>query len=61
MMAAPREAHNPNSPAGQIESFGQIADGLTRLTGWRREFARWAIVALFCAPLITVVVAHIVR
>jgi len=49
-------SHNPSSPAGQIESIGAFASGLTHLTGWRRHVARWSIVVVFALPLIVVVI-----
>ena len=55
------QEYNPSSPAGQIESIGEFASGLSHLTGWRRQFARWFIVALLMTPLIAVVVGHLVR
>ena len=61
-MALPEEfGPNPSSPAGQLESTGAFALGLTRLSGWRRQVARWGIVALLAAPCVTVIIDHIVR
>ena len=53
--------YNPTSPAGQIESIGSFAAGLTHLTGWRRNLARWSVVAVMAIPFIVVVIAHVVR
>jgi len=55
------ERHNPSSPAGQIESFGDLASGLTHLRGWRRVAARWIVFAVFALPFVIVVVAHILH
>ena len=61
-MTIPGDARvNPSSPAGQIESAGAVALGLTRLTGWRRHVARWAVIALIAAPLGVVIVAQLLR
>ena len=61
-MAGPGEdGYNPSSPAGQIESVGSFAAGLTRVTGWRRHVARWSVVAVMAIPLIVVVIAHLAR
>jgi hypothetical protein len=53
--------YNPSSPAGQIESAGAFATGLSHLTGWRRHLARWLIVALLMAPAIATVVSQLAR
>lgn len=59
-MASPGDdGYNPSSPAGQIESVGSFAVGLTRLTGWRRHLVRWLIVAVFATPLLAVVINHL--
>jgi hypothetical protein len=55
------EGYNPSSPAGQIESIGSFAVGLTRLTGWRRHLVRWLVVAVLAAPLLAVVLTHLAR
>ena len=53
--------HNPNSPIGQVESFGALASGLTRLRGWRRSVARWFVFAAIALPLVIVVVVQVAR
>jgi hypothetical protein len=61
-MTTPEETHpNPSSPAGQVESTGAFAIGLTRMTGWRRQAARWAVVLLLATPLVAVIVGQLVR
>jgi hypothetical protein len=61
-MTAPDEmTPNPSSPAGQIESTGAFALGLTHLTGWRRQVARWGVVLLLATPLIAAIVDQLVR
>lgn len=55
------DGYNPSSPAGQVESVGSFADGLTHLRGWRRHFARWLIVAALAMPLFAVVIGHLAR
>jgi hypothetical protein len=52
---------NPSSPAGQIESTGAFALGLTRFTGWRRHLARWGVIVLLGTPLVAVMVDQLVR
>lgn len=54
-----QNGHNPSSPAGQIESVGDFAVGLTHLSGRRRTVARWVVVGLFALPFIVVVTAHL--
>jgi hypothetical protein len=54
-----RGNHNPSSPAGQIESVGAFATGLTHLTGRRRTVVRWLVVGLFALPFLVVVAAHL--
>jgi hypothetical protein len=61
-MTGPNEdRYSPSSPAGQIESIGSFAAGLTHLTGWRRQLARWSVVAVMTIPFIVVVIAHLAR
>jgi hypothetical protein len=61
-MTAAEEMHpNPSSPAGQIESTGAFALGLTRVTGWRRQVARWGVVALLATPFVAAIVDQLVR
>lgn len=55
------EPPNPSSPAGQIESTGAFAAGLTRLTGWRRQVARWGVLLLVVAPLLVAVAVAVVH
>lgn len=50
---------NPNSTAGQVESIGDFAVGLTHVTGWRRQLARWSIVVLFAMPVLVVIATHL--
>lgn len=52
---------NPNSPDGQIESVGSFAVGLSHLTGWRRQLARWTIVAVLMTPVVLVVIDQLAR
>ena len=52
---------NPSSPAGQVDSVGEFALALTRLTGWRRQLVRWVVIALLGAPLVVVVVGQLVH
>jgi len=52
---------NPSSPAGQIESTGAFALGLTHLTGWRRQVARWGVLALIATPLVAAIVDELLR
>jgi hypothetical protein len=52
------EQYNPNSPAGEVERFGSIADGLTRLTGWRRTVARVGVFAVLILPLVLLAVSQ---
>ena len=52
IVATSRDGSNPSSPAGQVESAGSFALGLTHLTGWRRHAARWSVVALLSLPLV---------
>jgi hypothetical protein len=53
--------YNPSSPAGQIESAGSFASGLTHLSGWRRQVARWLVVFMLMTPLIGFSLDHLVR
>jgi hypothetical protein len=52
------ERYNPNSPAGEVERFGNLADGLIRLRGRRRTMARVAILAMLILPLVLMVVSQ---
>lgn len=52
------EQYNPNSPAGQVERFGNIADGLVRLRGRRRTLARVVVFAMLVLPLVLVAVSQ---
>ena len=54
-----QDDYNPSSSAGQIESVGAFATGLTHLSGRRRAIARWVIVGLFALPFIVVVAVHL--
>ncbi|HEV7204283.1 MAG TPA: hypothetical protein VGN18_06700 [Jatrophihabitans sp.] len=56
-----RSVHNPNSPIGQIEQTAALADRLTRLTGRRREIARWLVVLCFTLPAIVFVISAFAR
>jgi hypothetical protein len=46
---------------GEIQQVSKIADGLTRLTGWRRTFARWAVILLLTLPLVLFVVREAMK
>jgi hypothetical protein len=61
MTVSDKACHNPSSPAGQVESVGAFGVGLTHLTGWRRRFARWGVVALLAAPLLAALLVHLTR
>jgi hypothetical protein len=50
------EQYNPNSPAGEVERFGTIADSLIRLHGWRRTLARVVVLLIVMVPLVVMVV-----
>ena len=52
------EQYNPNSPAGEVERFGNIADGLIRLTGRRRTMARIAVFAMLILPLVVMALSQ---
>jgi hypothetical protein len=52
------EQYNPNSPAGEVERFGSVADGLTRLTGRRRTIARIAVFAMLILPLVVIAISQ---
>jgi hypothetical protein len=54
-----RNGHNPSSSAGQIESVGAFAVGLTHLSGRRRTVARWVVVGLFALPFVVFVAVHL--
>jgi hypothetical protein len=56
-----RSVHNPNSPIGQIEQISALADGLTRLTGRRREIARWTLLICIALPGVAFVLAQILH
>jgi hypothetical protein len=53
--------YNPSSPAGQIESAGSFASGLSHLTGWRRQAARWLVLFMLMAPAVLFTVGQLVR
>jgi hypothetical protein len=55
------QRYNPSSPAGQIESAGSFASGLSHLTGWRRQVARWLVLAMLMAPFVGFVIDQIAR
>ena len=55
------ESLNPSSPAGQVRSVGEFATGLTRLSGWRRELARWLVLLVVATPLVVFMVTAILR
>jgi hypothetical protein len=61
MAYAEDSGHNPSSYEGQIESVGAFSTGLSHLRGWRREAARWFVLALFMLPLVGVVIAQLVH
>ena len=61
MTVSDNASHNPSSPAGQIESIGAFGVGLTHSTGWRRQLARWGVVALLAAPLLAALLVHLIR
>jgi hypothetical protein len=50
---------NPSSPAGQIETTGAFAQGLTELTGWRRQLARWGLVAVLATPFVLAILDQV--
>ena len=59
--ALPQTEGGGLTPPGNIEQAGKIADGATRLTGWRRAFARWAVILLLTLPLVLFVVAEAMK
>jgi hypothetical protein len=52
------EQYSPNSPAGEVERFGSLADGLIRLTGWRRTAARVGVFVVLSLPLVLMAVSQ---
>jgi hypothetical protein len=53
------EQYNPNSPAGEVERFGTIADSLIRLQGWRRTLARVVVLLIVMFPLVVVAISQL--
>lgn len=52
------ERYNPNSPAGEVERFSNISEGLIRLTGWRRTMARVVVLAMLILPLVLMTISQ---
>jgi hypothetical protein len=51
--------HSPFTPAGEIEQFGKLSGSLVRLTGWRREIARLAVLVVILLVVAGTVMAFI--
>jgi hypothetical protein len=42
----PAGHHGVFTPMGELEQVGKLADGLVRMTGWRRAVVRLAVLAI---------------
>ena len=53
------EQYNPNSPAGEVERWGTIAESLIRLEGRRRTVARVVVLAMLMLSLVVMAVSQL--